>query len=105
MLAQPAAAAIDDLPGALRQAAVAGEEGALALAGEKAQVLALGLARHRQPRAGGELAHLGLGELGEREAKARERFRSQSREHVGLILGGVGGGAQQGPSPSSASLA
>ena len=74
---------------------MAAQEGALALAGEEAEVLALGLSRHRQPVAGGELAHLGL-----RSSASGKRSRPSSaggerREHVGLVLGGVGGGREQ----------
>ena len=60
MLAQPAAAAIDDRSGRSGQAAVAGEEGALALAGEKAQVLALGLVATGSPAAAASLRTSGL---------------------------------------------
>ena len=41
----------------------------LALAGEEAEVLALGLAGDGEAVAGGDLPHLGLGQLGEREAQ------------------------------------
>ena len=74
---------------------MAGEERALALAGEEAEVLALALGGHRQARGGGELAHLGLRQVGEREAQPLERRGSQRREHVGLVLGGVGGRGEQ----------
>jgi hypothetical protein len=76
---------------------VAGEERALALAGKETEVLALGLARDREPGPGRDLAHLGLRQLGEREAHQCERFRRERGEHVGLILGRVGGAGKQRP--------
>ena len=44
---------------------------------------------------GGQLAHPRLGQVAEREAQAGERRRRHGGEHVGLVLGRVGGGAQQ----------
>ena len=73
------------------------EERALADAGEKAEVLALGRRRDREPGGGGDLAHLRLGQVGEREAKPRERARRERREHVGLVLGGIGRSDEQRP--------
>ena len=63
------------------------EEGALSLAGEEAEVLALALGGDRQARAGGQLAHPRLRQIGEREAKRGQGLRSQRGEHVGLVLG------------------
>ena len=48
-------------------------------AGQEAEVLRVGLAGDRQPGLGGERAHLGLGQLAEREAQARERARGRAR--------------------------
>ena len=74
--ADDAAAGIDDLPAAIGRdevRRVAAQEALLAAgAGEEAQVLALGLLRHGQPGAAGELADFGLGQLAEREPDARE---------------------------------
>ena len=82
-LAEHAGRAIDDRARAVAEAAVAREERALALAGEKAEVLALGLVGDREPGRGGELAHLGLGQLGEREAQAaRSESRARSPESM-----------------------
>ena len=74
---------------------MAGEERALAGAGEEAQVLRLALVGDRQPGRARELAHLGLAQLAEREAQPRERGGRERGEHVALVLGRVGGGAQQ----------
>ena len=73
--AEGAAGGVDDRAVALAQAAVAAEEAALALAGEEAEVLALGLAGDGEAVAGGDLPHLGLGQLGQREAEARRAAR------------------------------
>ena len=71
MAAERAAGAVDDGALALAQAAVAAQEAALALAGEEAEVLALGLAGDREAVAGGDLAHLGLGQLGRAGSASR----------------------------------
>ena len=93
--ADRAPGAVEDGAGGVAKTAVAAQEPALALAGEEAEVLALGLARDRQPVAGGDLPHLGLGQLGEREAKPAEQLGRQRRQHVALVLGAVGGGGEQ----------
>ncbi len=89
------AGAVDQIALALAQAAVAAQEVGLALTGEKAEVLALGLASHGKLMAGGDLAHLGLGQLGEREAHPVEQAGRQRRQHVALVLVLVGGGGEQ----------
>ena len=70
---------------------MAAQEAALALAGEEAEVLALGLLGDREAVAGGDRPHLGLGQLGQREAEPAEQLRRQRRQHVALVLGLVGG--------------
>src|SRR5919106_563185 len=92
----PATGPVDDLAGALIEPGVPAQELALSLTGEEAEVLALGPARHLELRAGGNLTHLRLGELAEREAKAGERGRAKAGEHVGLILGVVHRRREQG---------
>ena len=47
------------------------------------------------PAAAASLSDLGLGQVPERESHPRERRRRQRREHVRLILGGIGRDAQQ----------
>ena len=89
--------AVDDVPGTLPEAAVAGEEALLALPGEEAEVLALGLFRDREAVTLGDLPHLRLAEMGEREAEPPQQLRRQRREHVALVLGVVVGGGQQRP--------
>ena len=69
----------------------------LALAGEEAEVLGLGLLRDREAVAGGDGADLVLGHLGEREAEPAEQLRRQRREHVALVLGRVGAVGEQRP--------
>ena len=71
------------------------EEGAPAEAGHEAEVLALALVGHRQPGVAGELADGVLREPAEREAEPVEQRRVELREHVALVLGGVGGGAHE----------
>ena len=86
MAAELAAGAVDDVSLAFQEAAVAAQEVGLALAGEEAEVLALGLAGDREGVAGGDLPHLRLGQLGQREADALEDRRRQRRQHVALVL-------------------
>ncbi len=95
MTAEHAAAAVDDLPRALLDPGVAGEEGGTARAGEEAEILRVGLGGDRELRLRRQLAHLRLGQLAEREAHPRERVGRQRGEHVGLVLPGVDRGAQQ----------
>ena len=47
--------------------------------------------------AGGDLPHLGLGQLGEREAQPPEQVGGQRRQHVALILGLVDRRGEQRP--------
>ena len=95
MAAELAAGAVDDRARALAQAAVAGEEALAPGAGQEAEVLRVGLARDRQVVLARERANLGLGQLAEREAQPLQRRAAQRGQHVGLVLGVVGGGAQQ----------
>src|SRR3712207_8470778 len=60
-----------------------------------AEVLGFATVGHREAGLAGDRAHRRLVELAQREAHARQRARREAREHVGLVLGGVGGGAQQ----------
>ena len=84
-----AAGLVDDVSGGTRHELVEGG------AREEAEVLALGLVRHRQVRGAGSLAHVRLGELAEREPEALELVRAQAGEHVCLVLRGVGRGAEE----------
>src|SRR5579875_2933981 len=95
VLAERVTALVEDRAGPADEPAVAREEVALAGAGEEAEVLGLALARDRQSLAPGELAHLRLVHVTEREAQPRERARRERGEHVALVLALVGGGAQQ----------
>ena len=70
---------IERAPGALARAAVALEERLTAGAGEEAEVLRVGRARDRQPLALGQLAHLRLGQLAEREAQSARCSRARAR--------------------------
>ncbi len=91
-------------PRLLLDPGVAGEEGGAAGAGEEAEVLRVGLGGDRQLRLGGQLAHLRLRQLAEREAHPRERVGRERGEHVGLVLPGVDGGgaaaARRRPPPA-----
>ena len=107
VLAEPLAVLAEDRARALPESAVARQERAATDAGQEAQVLRVGLAGHRQPVGRGELADLRLRQLPEREAQPRERRRRQAGEHVALVLGRVGGDAQErlaGPRPERGSL-
>ena len=93
--AEHAAGGVDEVAGPLGEIAVTSQERGLAGAGEEAQILRFGLRRHRQAGVGGQRADLRLGQLAEREPQARERGRGDRGQHVGLVLGRVGGSAQQ----------
>ena len=89
--------AVEEIALAVAETAVPAQEGALALAGEEAEVLALRLAGNREAVALGQRADLGLGKVGQREAKPLEKLGGQGGEHVALVLGGVRGRRQQRP--------
>ena len=93
-LAEDAARAVDDLPWRSLEPAVAREERALALAGEEAEVLALGLAGDLEAGRGRDLAHLAacVSSASGKRSRASDAGRRPG-EHVGLVLGRVGGGA------------
>src|SRR3954447_1627162 len=73
VLAEAPPPPIDHVARALLETGVTAQELALALTGEEAEVLALGTTRHLEPGLRGDGAHLGLGQLAQREAKAAER--------------------------------
>src|SRR5262249_44088713 len=92
---QPAARAIHHLSGAIAEPRVTAEELALALAGEKAEVLALGPPRDLETGGARLGADPELGQLAEGEPEARQRRGSQSGEHVRLVLRWVRGRCEQ----------
>ena len=61
------------------------------------------LAATGSPASAAIRADLGLAQLAEREAHPRQRGRAERGQHVGLVLGRVGGRAQQRPRASSGS--
>src|SRR5689334_24452312 len=93
---EPPSRAVEEVALALVHAAVSLQEVGLALTGEEAEVLTLGLARDGEVMAGGDLAHLRLGQLGERKAQSPEHRRRQRRQHVALVLLLVGRRGQEG---------
>ena len=95
VLAEHLPRAIDDPPGALAEAAVALQEGALARARQEAQVLRVAPVRDRQAGRRRQLAHLRLGHLSQRKPQPRERLGRERRQHIALVLARVGRGAQQ----------
>ena len=96
VMAEHLAAAVDDLARAAQaRTAVALQERAPAEARDEAQVLALALVRDRQTRLAGERAHGVLREAAEREREPVEIRRVEAREHVALVLAGVGGAHQR----------
>src|ERR1019366_4628886 len=95
VLADPPAARIEEIPGALAERPVAREDRLATGPGEEAQVLGIGLGGNRQPRAARELAHGGLVQLAEREAHPAKRRRSERGEHVALVLVRIRGHPQQ----------
>ena len=92
---EDAAVAVDHVTRARPLATVAGEEAVAIGAGQEAQVLRVGLVRDHEPGRAGAGPHLGLAQRPEREAQPRQRGRRDRAEHVRLVLGRVGGGAQQ----------
>ena len=76
---------------------MAGEEAALALAREEAEVLTLGASGDRDPGVGGDPPHLALAQSAEREAQPAEQRRRQRGEHVALVLAVVGRRREQRP--------
>ncbi len=82
-------------PAAAADPSVPCEERLAVGAREEAEVLRVALARHGEPRLGGDLAHLALLQLAEREAQAAQRVRRETGEHVALVLGEVRGCHQQ----------
>ncbi len=88
---------VDDRPLPVVETAVASHEARPAGTGQEAEVLGIGLGGDRQAGGRGELAHLRLVQLAERKPHPRQRRRCQRREHVGLVLGRVGGCPQQRP--------
>src|SRR5438067_11603363 len=95
VLAQDPSLTIDDRARSRPQAAVALQEGALARAGEEAQVLGVLAVCDREAGALCDLAHARLVQPAERKAKARERRGRERGEHVALVLALVGGETQQ----------
>ena len=87
---------VDDRAGSPREA-LPPEERAVVVAGEEARLLALGALRGRETGDGRLLAGLLLRLLAEREPDAVEEARIESRQHVALILDGVGGAGEQQP--------
>ncbi len=75
---------------------MAREKARAVCAGEKAEILRVGLACDREPRTRRDPAHLLLVELPERESQPRERPRRERRKRVALILRGVGGDLHEG---------
>ena len=95
MLAERPAVDVRDLTGAVGETSVALEEARPVRARQEAEVLRVGLGGDREPGVGRDPPDLGLGQLPEREAHARQGLRRERRQHVGLVLGRIGGGAQQ----------
>src|SRR5262245_65157242 len=93
------AARFHDLAGPLARIAVAREETLPRRPGEEAEVLTLALVRDRQPRRAGELPHLRLGQLAEREPHPRQRAWVEAGQHVRLVLSSIGGAREQRPVP------
>ena len=73
-----------------------GQEGALALAGEEAEVLALALGGDREARrAAASSRTSGLVRSASGKRRRGKRLRPQRGQHVGLVLGGVGRRGEQ----------
>ena len=102
VLAEHGARSVDDRAGLDAEPAVALQKVAMAGAGEEAEVLRVGLARDGEASFGCHLAHLVLVHRAEREAQALQRGRDERGEHVGLVLGDVGGHPQHPPSSTRA---
>ena len=87
----------DYRPRCVPETAVARQKAGPVGAGQEAQVLRVDLARDRQAGTGGDPSDLRLGQLTERKAHPGQRRRRKRRDHVGLILRGVGRDSQQRP--------
>ncbi len=74
---------------------MSGQEPAAIGAGHEAQILGVGLGGDRQTGPRGDSPHLGLGQIPQRKPHPRQRPGGERREHVGLILRGVGRHPQQ----------
>ena len=86
MLPHPLAVGVDDRPGLRRPAAARPERAADVAVGDEADALALGLVGRRETEVARDVAHLGLGQLAEREPGVRELVLAQAVEEVGLVL-------------------
>ena len=78
---------VDELAGPLPQPA--GQPGPGVAVGDEADVVAVGLLRHREAPGGGLLAHLRLGRVAQGEEGPGELVGVEHAEHVRLVLGGV----------------
>src|SRR5881275_2685745 len=96
VVAHDPAPEVDDRPPVGMKLSVAPQEARTVGPGEEAEVLALRAVGHGQSRVTCDLAHLRLRKLAEREVEPVEVGRTQTSEHVRLVLALVGGAADQG---------
>src|SRR5207253_2301823 len=95
---------VDDPSGARRES-VAAEERTVVVAGEEARLLTLAAARDGESCGGGLRAGLVLALVAEREPDAVEVPRIDLREHVRLVLLGIGGAPSAWPASRATTTA
>ena len=82
-------------PGVSRSRAWRARNAALPVPARKHRSIESALLATGSSRLGGQRAHLRLGQLAQREAHPGQRGRRERGQHVRLVLGRVGGGAEQ----------
>ena len=86
MTARVSTIGIQDRPGQWLPAGPLSERIADVTAGHEAQLLALRLGRRDEPQVGRDGAHLGLGQVAQREAAVGELVLAQAVQEVALVL-------------------
>src|SRR5258707_1065947 len=100
VVSQNFAVSRDELAGGVRQRlALIGEigvnEALVIAAGDKTNLLRIRLLGEREPVLAREFAHLRLIHLAQRKARAAELLLRETKKKICLVLGGIGGAAQQ----------
>ena len=96
VLPHPLPVQVDDRPGRRRPTRAVAQGVAVVAARHEADLLALRLVSGREPQLAGDLAHLGLGQLAEREPRVLELVLAEPVQEVGLVLGLVAGPQEPG---------
>src|ERR1700751_3904612 len=75
------------------------DEALVVTAGDKADLLRIGLCREREPVLRGDLSHLGLAVTAQRKQRPRKLFLRESEEEIGLILRQISRSLKDPPIP------